>query len=359
MRRKKPGNFCIQFFFYSVLNAMPSFISREIKDLKRVKDNWIYDRNRDGPFPSTSFPPYQEFLEKKCYRNASEKDSKKTGNMRLQSSDTSVRERRNLGRKDEWMSASEMASDRCLSLQIRNILGTKIMHNLRLNIYFERSFFYLLSKQFSVSCIMRIEKFFFKVNGIIASNQNEAKKCRPEVDSSRHNHLMLCTFNIIADVNLFLGGKFHSLNGSTHAVCRKMFKEKHLTTYATIHHPSTLSSMTSWVLREIWDSHPMIHKVNLFRGSSHDTVWRHQWHFHASTHSTIATLQSLCKLNFVHESPHGTNHGVLLLRSFPLTPSPARQLSGTLLSLKNKYELQAHNGCKLDPNYCCDDGKLY
>lgn len=145
MRRKKPGNFCIQFFFLLCFecesNAMPSFISRENKDLKRVKDNWIYDRNRDVPFPSTSFPPYQEFLEKKCYRNASEKYSKKTGNMRLQSSDTSVKERWNRGGRDEWMSVSEMASDRCLSLQIRNILGTKIMHNLRLNIYFERSFF--------------------------------------------------------------------------------------------------------------------------------------------------------------------------------------------------------------------------
>lgn len=35
--------------------------------------------------------------------------------------------------------------------------------------------------------------------------------------------------------------------------------------------------------------------------------------------------------------------------------STSRQLSGTLLSMENKYELLANNSCKLDPNYCCDD----
>jgi hypothetical protein len=92
------------------VNQMPCllFLRKLRTQASRVKDNRIYDRNGDGPFPFVLLCPLQKhFSKKKQLSKRCIEDSKKTGNMPLQSSDTSVKEKKQR-RMNE--SASEMAS---------------------------------------------------------------------------------------------------------------------------------------------------------------------------------------------------------------------------------------------------------
>lgn len=142
MRRKKPGNLCIQFVFFCLeceSNAMPSFSRKKLR-IRGSETIECTTKNGDGPFPFVHMSPHKNAPKRKLSKDAS-KILKKPVTCGFNHLTRAWKRRK---RRIEWECKRD-GRNRALSSQIRSdafVLGTKIIHNLRLNIYLKKRIFH-------------------------------------------------------------------------------------------------------------------------------------------------------------------------------------------------------------------------